>query len=501
MFIICCNLYCRYRLVSNNNYKSKKEHKYAWLTGLVNRCSFLIVSISVTACANYEYQAHPIEPENTVAVFYQRNQQDSGLKQFLEANNYSVEPWPVSSWDLHGLTLLAIYFSPSIQLAIDSISVKQAEVRIAGQRPNPTIGVPTEYRTEDRPSPWLIGLVSNFLFQREAKREALRDVSVFQQEAARLELENQAWQMYSAIHQAYVAHYAAVNSKRFLIRQNELFKQHLTLLEQRLEYGQVSEFEISRIRLQLQQNQLDISQQEYLINDTYYALTALTGLDVNQFKNKALGFDEIAHYSSFNVDNILLLKQALLFNRYDINVMLAEYQAFEAALKLEIEKQYPDINLSPGFVFEQADYIWALGASWVLPLFHNNQGQIEKALAERELKRTQFVQRQTELINELERKQQNFIDRSKAYQKNINLLESVKQRLSELQKQYSLGYVDSLALLRAELEMEKAKQALFAMKLNMIRSLLAIESITQKPINQMIDIRTMIQQLTAAVTE
>lgn len=54
-------------------------------------------------------------------------------------------------------------------------------------------------------------------------------------------------------------------------------------------------------------------------------------------------------------------------------IQLNIYVQAESELRLDIEKQYPDLVLSPGFLFDQSDYIWPLAALWVLPLFKNTE--------------------------------------------------------------------------------------------------------------------------------
>ena len=185
----------------------------------------------------------------------------------------------------------------------------------------------------------------------------------------------------------------------------------------------------------------------------------------------------------------------LLQNNYDIRVKLAEYNAFEARLKQEIIKQYPDLNLSPGFIFDQGDNIWALGAAWVLPLFHNNEGQIERALAERKLKQAEFLQLQTRLLNQLERKRQNFIDKYAAYQNSLQMVSSLQTRADQIEKQFELGYSDRLSVYLARLEIEKANQAIFEVELDVMRAAAELEAVTQQSFDPDINVVAMMQNM------
>jgi outer membrane protein TolC len=70
------------------------------------------------------------------------------------------------------------------------------------------------------------------------------------------------------------------------------------------------------------------------------------------------------------------VRRAALQSRPDILAALAEYAASQAALQLEIAKQYPDVHLQPGYQFDQGDSKWSLGLTVELPVLHQNQGPI-----------------------------------------------------------------------------------------------------------------------------
>jgi outer membrane protein TolC len=62
---------------------------------------------------------------------------------------------------------------------------------------------------------------------------------------------------------------------------------------------------------------------------------------------------------------------------------LAEYNASQSALQLEIAKQYPDIHLNPGYEFDQGDNKWSPGLTVTLPILNQNKGPIAEAEAKR----------------------------------------------------------------------------------------------------------------------
>ena len=91
-----------------------------------------------------------------------------------------------------------------------------------------------------------------------------------------------------------------------------------------------------------------------------------------------------------------------MLNRADVLGALAEYAASQAALQLEIAKQYPDLHLGPGYQMDQTDSKWTLAFPLTLPLFNRNKGAIGEATARRTEAATRFVAVQARAIGEVE---------------------------------------------------------------------------------------------------
>lgn len=85
------------------------------------------------------------------------------------------------------------------------------------------------------------------------------------------------------------------------------------------------------------------------------------------------------------------IQEDAVLNRLDIRQALTEYSAAEAALQLEIAKQYPDLNFGPTYAFEEGAHLFTLAVGLTLPIFNRNQGPIAEAKARREVVAEQFL--------------------------------------------------------------------------------------------------------------
>ena len=83
--------------------------------------------------------------------------------------------------------------------------------------------------------------------------------------------------------------------------------------------------------------------------------------------------------------------------------LLAAMSAFhtsEAELRLEIRKQYPDLEISPGFSHEEGDDKLTLGLGFTLPLWNRNREAIARASGNRAMSRLNAVEQWHELLRQ-----------------------------------------------------------------------------------------------------
>ncbi len=85
-------------------------------------------------------------------------------------------------------------------------------------------------------------------------------------------------------------------------------------------------------------------------------------------------------------------------NRLDVLRALEQYRAAQSALQLQVARQYPDVDLGPGYNYEEGAHFIALSLSTVLPLRNHNQGPIAEAEAQRKVAGAQLLAVQSTVI-------------------------------------------------------------------------------------------------------
>ncbi len=360
----------------------------------------LLLLLLTASCARYH--ARPISPSQGLEDFEARRLDDPQMQAFL-ASRGEVSAWPPRAWNLRDLTLAAFYYSPALDVARAQWAVARGGVLTAGARPNPTLTGGTGYNATTPTSqvtPW-IPEASLDLPLDVAGRRGIRVAGARQRsEAARLSLLTAAWNVRSRVRRAFAALYVAHRTDSLLARQREIRTESLAILENRRAVGEVSPTEVTRARVALAESRvaaLDASQAAVRARSE---LADAVGVPPAALGSVAMDFGELSRVQ-LDVPDREARRRALL-HRSDILASLADYEASQKDLQLEVRKQYPDISLGPGYQLDQTDTKWTLLVSLSLPFLNRNQGPIAEAAARREEAAARFVALQSRVLAEVE---------------------------------------------------------------------------------------------------
>ncbi|MHB8499505.1 MAG: TolC family protein [Candidatus Acidiferrales bacterium] len=357
-----------------------------------------LVLAAVNGCAMQRYRRAPISPSETASRLESRNLQGAGLRVFWEKNlGHPPSSWPLKSWDLGSLTLAAFYFSPEMDIARAQASAANAAVITAGARPNPTLSLKPGI-----PSPYLFDLSFAMPIQTAGKRgyQILEAKSL--SEAARFSLASTAWKVRSSVRAALVNYLVAIRSADQLRSQESVLSDRVQLLQKRLDVGEISRPEVDLARIDLANTRLAVLSAATQISRDRSLLAAAIGIPVSALNGVEFSwpsFDSPPNPDSLSRQQI---QREAVLNRLDVRGALATYAAAEASLQLEIARQYPDIQIGPGYTYEEGNSFFTLGLSTTLPIFNRNQGPIAQAEARRKEAAAKFLAAQARVIAESE---------------------------------------------------------------------------------------------------
>jgi outer membrane protein TolC len=332
----------------------------------------------LAGCATRKYHAAPISPIETASSFQVRTLQDPALKEYVEKNLGKHTEWPLRTWNLQTLTLAAFYFSPPLEAERARLAQAQAAIITAGARPNPTVSM-----TPGVPSPYLFGLDLSFPIQTTGKRRFQVEQAQNLSEAARFTLADTAWKIRNQVRSALVDLLLASRQVELSRSEEQIRSTQVELLEQRLAVGEISRPEVDRARIELSNTRLAVRNAEGRAEAAQSSLAAAIQIPVSGLNGAQFSWSQFDHPPVAETFSPQQIQKEAVLNRLDVRSALAEYAATESALRLEIARQYPDINIGPGYQYEERNSFFTVGLSATLPVFNRNQGPIAEAEARR----------------------------------------------------------------------------------------------------------------------
>jgi len=417
---------------------------------------YLLAALILTGCAARRYQPAPIAPTETASRLEMRNLADPGLHAFVEMNvGHSVAPWPPKIWDSAMLYLAALYFGPALDAARARVAESQAAVVTAGARPNPSLSI-----TPGIPSPYLFNLDFALPIETAGKRGHRMQTARSLDQAARLDLADSAWKIRSAVRIALLNYLLAARSLDLLRSEEQIRGDQVNILEQRFSVGEIPRPEVDLARIELSKAHLAINSVEGQLAEAKAALAASIGIPVAGLRGIDFLWTDLDSPPSAESLSPEEIQRVAVLNRMDVRHSLAQYAAAEGDLQLEISKQYPDLQIGPGYTYEERNNFFVIGLSTTLPIFNRNQGPIAEAEARRKEAEASFVEKQAQVIAAVERA-------LAVYTAALKELAEVDQSLSKLQdaqlrmmqQSVRLGEEDRLSLNGVQIQSSVLAQA------------------------------------------
>ena len=359
----------------------------------------VFVVFLLSGCAVQRYKPVPIVASATASQFQSRNLADPNVQAFEERNlGHVMSPWPPKTWDLQTLSLAALYFSPALESARARVTGADAAVMTAGARPNPSLSI-----APGIPSPYLLTLDFSIPIETKGKRGYRIRVASSLAQAARFDLADSAWTIRGGVRAALLNYLLASQSLELFHSEAEVRVGQVNILEQIFSSGEITKQDVNLARIELSKTRLAITTAEGQVSEAKAALAAAIGISLaglSEAEFSWLGIDSPPSAESLSPEEI---QRNAILNRLDVRRALAQYEATEAGLQLEIAKQYPDINIGPGYTYEETHSFFTVGLSTTVPLFNRNEGPIAEAEARRKEAAAAFLEKQAQVVARSER--------------------------------------------------------------------------------------------------
>lgn len=350
----------------------------------------------LTACASYT--AQPL-PEPSAAAWSARRLDDPPL---LAALDSAGGVSPLAAWRDTELARAAWLLSPARARAGAEVEVARAALRTAGVRRSPGAATETEYSFSGNEGSSRWGFALSGLFRRElgGKRGARRAIGEAGVLAAQAREAAEAWELAGEVRRAARVVVALRREGDALARVIELADTTLMLAQARFDEGTLSRTELARIGADGSELRAEQAAVRRALAEAEAALAGTLGLPAAALE--PLDGVRIAPLPCPATEARAALLAQALERRWDLRVLVAEYQRAEAGLRLAVAESWPDLDLGPGIFFDHGVGKWTLGLGLPDLLLPGNRGPIGEAMAARELAGARVLEAQERTLGQVE---------------------------------------------------------------------------------------------------
>jgi len=300
-------------------------------------------------------------------------------------------------------------------------------------------------------------------------------------EAARLDVLYSAWVVRSRVRMAFVDLYRAHEMETALLHLHELQVQSLEVLEAQLAVGAISASELTLTRIATGRTRLAALEATHERERARVELAAALGIPTTALDGIEISFAELEHLTT-DVPSDEMRREAVV-HRADILRALAEYESTQAALQLEIAKQYPDIDIGAGYQLDQTDSKWTLGLNLVLPMFNRNRGPIAEAEASRAEAAARFLALQSRVLAEVDGAVASYRSALETAAATDEMLTKLEQREASAETAYRLGATSKLERMSTGIEIAAVRVARLEALVSAQRAAGDLENALQKPLD------------------
>ncbi len=340
----------------------------------------ICVLLAAEGCARYE--PRPLDPSSHPGDYVGRRLDDPTLLAWV--GRYAGIP-EGSRWTDRQLALAALANRADIEAARREWLAARAGLRSAGARPVPGVEAEVERAVSgsQRESPWVVSLAALFTVELGGKRGARVQRARAGEVIAESELVLAASSARSRVRAAALAVVHAEQVRGGAEREVEGLAAVARLERGRYQEAALGSADVAHtgMELALAQVAAAAAAREVVLARAALAgeLAVPAGL-IRELRIEAAPADGCAWADALGADTVVTLAA---LRRGEVARALGAYALSEAELRLQVARQRPDLNLGPGFIWDQGVHRWTLVFALPALLGFRNRAAIEEAHSQR----------------------------------------------------------------------------------------------------------------------
>lgn len=360
-------------------------------------------------------------------------------------------------------------FNPDLARARAATQLALSNGALAKQYPGLALVLNAEYaRNAPESSKWLVGLNVDLALDFGNRKAARIDAAAQMQALAALDYALAQRALASNITASVDAIVASKKELALLQKRVQHSQNWLQFVDQRILEGQATRSERLKPQQDLlatQSAMLRVGANERMMRSQ---LAQGLGVALTEVLNLPVAISAAKRASGASPPMIAAAtRQAALLARPELLRALGQYQLAETALRLEYAKQYPELRLSPGYIWERGLVKLPLALGALLPPLDGNRGAIAVALAARSLAARELELTQANICAEIDLALANRDAARDALTLGLQQMELANRELSAANAAFELGELDQLGRLSAELHVNDLMLAMHALEVQL----------------------------------
>jgi outer membrane protein, heavy metal efflux system len=278
---------------------------------------------------------------------------------------------------------LALAHNHALKATRTLIFQNQAQEITANLRPNPVLGgdaqfipifSPSDFSTEDLDLAQQFDLGLSYLFERGHKRQSRLQAARDQTAVTRAQVTDAERTLAFNVGQQFVSVLLAESTLQFALEDMKSFQTTVDISEAQYNAGAISEGDYLKIKLQLLQFQTDVSSARLAKAQALVGLRQFLGYDAVPANYDVIG--DLA-YQPLKA-NLEDLQAKALKARPDFQAALFGVTAAQSQIRLAKANGKVDVNGTFDFTHTSGQNTASIFASFELPIFNRNQGEIAR---------------------------------------------------------------------------------------------------------------------------
>lgn len=414
------------------------------------------LALACMACVRYE--PRPLDPARHPIELRSRDLGDSSL--VAGVARYAGLP-EGRRWTDRQLAVAALRLRADLRRLRAEWRAARAAIRTAGERPRPGVEGDLERRVggRDEGSPWVVAVAGMFALELGGKRGARLQAARAAVTLAESTLLAAAWGAATDTRRAAAGLAQAGGEVEDAREEVRLLEEVHGLERARYAEAALGASDLARTSTEIQNARLSLAEAEHGVFEAQAALAAALAVPVRAVEAVEPVFTPPAGCSSLDSIGVDSFVAGALRRRHEVSLALGKYALAESRLRLQVARQYPNLELGPGFIWDQGVNRWTLALALPALLGSRNRGAIGEAEAAREVAGLEVAEVQDSVFAHVE----SAVQRCRGAALEVAAADSVVAAATRLVERdraaYRRGETSRLEPARTELQLLRAQRA------------------------------------------